>query len=269
VTQTTTLSAPVLHLARHHRQEVMGTVVTIDVFSDGQLEIPRLASHIGRACRILQSADEVFSTWKSDSPMSKLRRAELRIDQVPHQIAEVLDLCRAARLLTDGWFDPWALPGGIDPTGYVKGWAAQRALGALAVPGVQAAIVNAAGDIASFITTPQVYTTPFRFGIVDPFDRSNLACIVEHTGAVATSGTYERGNHLINPVNRRPTTQVASATVTGVDLGLADALATALAVGGNEVLALIAALDDYEAMTISHEGDLNKTAGFPDVPLEG
>ena len=36
--------------------------------------------------------------------------------------------CQRAKNLTAGWFDPWAMPGGIDPTGYVKGWAAQLAL---------------------------------------------------------------------------------------------------------------------------------------------
>ena len=67
--------------------------------------------------------------------------------------------------------------------------------------------------------------------MVQPADPSRLACIVETPGAVATSGTYERGNHLVNPFTSTASS-TASATVTGPDLSLADALATALAVAG-------------------------------------
>ena len=28
--------------------------------------------------------------------------------------------------MSGGWFDPWAMPGGVDPTGLVKGWAVDR-----------------------------------------------------------------------------------------------------------------------------------------------
>ena len=89
------------------------------------------------------------------------------------------------------------MPGGLDPTGYVKGWAAQRALGAFRASGICGAIVNAAGDIASFggLRSGQ----PFRIGIADPFSPRRLAEVVYLTGTIATSGTYERGDHLIDP----------------------------------------------------------------------
>ena len=119
---------------------------------------------------------------------------------------------------------------GIDPTGYVKGWAVQRALGAFRAGGVCGAIVNAAGDIAS--VGGLGHGRPFRIGIVDPFSPGRLAEVVYLTGAIATSGTYERGNHLIDPHRVDPTAGVASASVTGPDLGLADGLATAIAVAG-------------------------------------
>jgi hypothetical protein len=54
-----------------------------------------------------------------------------------------------ARDLSGGWFDPWAVPGGFDPSGYVKGWAAQNALAAFRSNGICGVLVNAAGDIAS------------------------------------------------------------------------------------------------------------------------
>jgi len=250
--------------ALHHREQVMGTIVTIDVFVDAGMSVDRLAAHVGRARSALHRADDVFSTWKADSPMSRLRRGEATLSQMPPEVAGVLDACRTARMLSGGWFDPWALPGGVDPTGYVKGWAAERALGALRVPDVAAAVVNAAGDIASF--GGPAPSQPFRFAVVDPFDGTRLACVVEHTGAVATSGTSEQDHHLIDPHSRRAASAVASATVTGPELGLADAMATALAVGGPAVLERIDALDGFEALVIGHDGDRRWTCGFPWAP---
>jgi len=241
----------------------MGTVVTIDIYSlDGQPS-DQTYLRVAHARDILQRADAVFSTWKAYSPMSRLRRGEITREEAPPEVTEVLDACAEAREISRGWFDPWAMPGGIDPTGYVKGWAAQRALDALRSTEVSGAIVNAAGDIASFSAAEHL--PAFRLGIVDPFSPDRLACVVELTGALATSGTYERGNHLIDPYSRRPTTRVASASVTGPDLGLADSLATALAVAGEAGLTIVEALEDYEALIIDREGTFRWTEQFPIV----
>jgi thiamine biosynthesis lipoprotein len=163
--------------------------------------------------------------------------------------------------MSAGWFDPWALPGGVDPTGLVKGWAAQRALEALAGQEVSGALVNAAGDIAGFGGVGD--GTPFRIGIVDPSSPHRLACVVELAGAVATSGSYERGEHLFDPHTGQPEARLASATVSGPDLGLADALATALAVAGHDGLPMVAALEGYEALAIGFNGARRWTEHFP------
>ena len=73
----------------------------------------------------------------------------------------------------------------------------------------------------------------------------------ELAGGIATSGTYERGEHLIDPHSGRRAARAASASVTGPDLGLADALATAVAVAGEPGLALVDELDGYEAFVIN------------------
>jgi thiamine biosynthesis lipoprotein len=239
----------------------MGTVVTMDIYSEDSEASDHLYVQVARARDILQRADAVFSTWKANSPMSRLRRGEITREQAPPEVIAVLEDCAKARQISDGWFDPWAMPGGLDPTGYVKGWAAQRALGALASTAISGAIVNAAGDIASFGATE--HSQAFRVGIVDPFAPSQLACVVELNGSIATSGTAERGNHLIDPHSGRPTARVASASVSGPDLGLADALATAVAVAGDAGLRLVEALDDYEALIIGFDGTIRRTEHFP------
>ena len=248
----------------HHLEQVMGTIVTIDIYAGAEVSATDLTPQLQRARTVLHDADAVFSTWKEASPITKLRRGDIAVADAPPEVAEVLRLCTTARDLSDGWFDPWAMPGGVDPTGYVKGWAAQRAVAALASPGVTGAVVNAAGDIASF--GAPAGTHPFRFGIADPLCPGHLACIVELSGGLATSGTSERGQHLIDPRTGEASARVLSASVSGPDLGLADALATAVAVAGDEGLALVEELEEYEAMTIAFDGTKHWTTRFPFAP---
>jgi thiamine biosynthesis lipoprotein len=241
----------------------MGTVVTIDVYplrGAGTLDF-------AAARGVLERADEVFSTWRPDSPVSRMRRGEINAADAPPEVSAALNACATARELSGGWFDPWAMPGGFDPTGYVKGWAAQRALDELAGLPIAGALVNAAGDIASFGT--QASGAPFRIGIADPEDPRRLAEIVELTACIATSGTYERGSHLIDPRSGQPASRVSSASVVGPDLGLADSLATALAVAGLDGLAFIEPLADYEALVIGHDGRRQWTSRFPIAATTG
>jgi thiamine biosynthesis lipoprotein len=244
-----------------HLEHVMGTVVTIDIHTGEDMPRYRTHSRLGQARAILQHADTVFSTWKQNSPISRLRRGEITLEQAPSEVAEVLECCARAREISDGWFDPWAMPGGIDPTGYVKGWAAQCALSALVSSGIRGAMVNAAGDIASF--GGMEHAQPFRIGIVNPSSPRQLACVVELSGAIATSGTYEREGHLVDPHSGQPIARVASASVSGPDLGLADALATAVAVAGEAGLAFIERLEGYESLVIRFDGTMRWTEHFP------
>jgi len=246
-------------------ETVMGTVVVLDVYpvpAATGAQLGQIQHLMAAAAALLHQADEVFSTWREDSPVSRLRRGEIAAQDAPPEVAGVIAACATARALSGGWFDPWAMPGGFDPTGYVKGWAAQRALAVL-VPadGTSGAMVNAAGDIASSGRMPA--GQPFRIGIADPAAPRRLAAIVELTGAVATSGTYERGPHLIDPHSGQAAARAAAATVTGPDLGLADALATGLAVAGPDGLAFVEAVAGYAGLVIGFDGTRQSTPGFP------
>jgi thiamine biosynthesis lipoprotein len=246
----------------HRELEVMGTVVTIDLYGGAHLDQASLARSVDSAESVLREADETFSLWKHQSPMSRLRRGELAIGDAPAVIIDVLEQCRAARRASSGWFDPWSMPGGVDPTGLVKGWAAERALEPLLNEGLSGALINAAGDLASF--GGPAPGEAFRVGVVRPDERTRLACIVETPGAVATSGTYERGNHLVNPFTGAASA-TASATVTGPNLGHADALATALALAGPSGLEFVTANHGYEGLVIDHAGAFCASDRFPMV----
>ncbi len=251
-------------LALQHRETVMGTVVTFDVFTRPGTpddELGDVRKQLSRAIAILHRADEVFSTWLPDSAVSRLRRGEITVADAPAEVADVMAACATARELSDGWFDPWAMPGGFDPSGYVKGWAAQRALAELSSGCIAGALVNAAGDIASAGRMPA--GDRFRIGIADPASPGRLAAVVELAGSIATSGCYERGGHLLDPRSGQSAARVGSATVTGPNLGLADALATALAVAGRPGLELVQRLDGYDALLIGSDGSSSRTRPFP------
>lgn len=238
----------------------MGTVVTFDLFDDRVLNDHVIARAFRNAATLLHEIDRIFSTWKLESPMSRLRRSEIDLGETPEPLRSVLQQCLVAKDISGGWFDPWSMPGGIDPTGFVKGWAAQEALQQLLVAGASGTIVNAAGDIA-LDGSPDGHS-PFRIGIVNPFNTASLAGVVEVSTSIATSGAYERGDHLFNPFSGEATTALASATVSGADLGLCDALATALVVGGHDVRRRIEALDGYEAMLIGYDKSIECTSAF-------
>jgi thiamine biosynthesis lipoprotein len=234
-----------------HAEHVMGTVVSFDL-RPGDLDHQAVREALSEACAALHRADAVFSMWKPDSALRRMRRGELDLGQAPACVAEVLDRCAEARRLSGGWFDPWSLPGGVDPTGLVKGWAGERALGRLKAAGLAAAMVNAGGDVAAF-GRPEP-GRPWRIGVRDPRPAGGLVAVLDVEGAIATSGHYERGPHVLDPWSGEPARGVLSATVTGPELGLADALATGLFAGGEHCLSTIAALEDHRYLAMLDDG---------------
>ncbi len=242
---------------------VMGTMVSFDVrVGEGDRNAVLVA--LARARAVLDRADAIYSTWRPNSPINLVRRNELPLGAAPKVVAEVLELCAAAREMSGGWFDPWAMPGGVDPTGLVKGWAAQRALDEIRFAGAAGSMVNAGGDLATF-GGPEAGSR-WRIGVRDPWAADKVACVIESPGSVATSGCYERGAHVLDPHTGLPGTLCASATVAGTELWLADALATGLLVAGDAGLALIEAIDGYEGYVISEKGSVSMTGSFPLAP---
>ena len=234
-----------------HAEPAMGTVFSFAVVTGAAPESAVRAAIAG-ACDVLHRCDALFSTWDEASPVSRFRRGEATVSQMPPEFHEVLEECRAARRASGGWFDPWAMPGGFDPTGLVKGWATERALALLRDAGVPGALINGGGDVAAFGSPAGAQR--WRVGIRHPWRADALAGIVETDAAVATSGCYERGAHLIDPRTGQPASRAASATVTGPSLALADALATGVAVGGDEALPAVAGLAGYAAYLIRPDG---------------
>jgi len=255
----TTVAAPAIV----HVEHVMGTAVSFHLLPGEADDVEAAAqarAALKRAVALLHHVDEVFSTWKPESEVSRFRAGLLAETELSSEVRDVVELCGRAKALSDGWFDPWAMPGGFDPTGLVKGWAVDRVCDELRRAGVVSAMVNGGGDVALLGDPPG--GGRWRVGIRHPWREEALACVLHAEQAVATSGCYERSAHLVDPKGPASAKRAASATVTGTSLAMADALATALAVGGEPVFRLVAALDGFAAYWIHADGTEFATDGI-------
>jgi thiamine biosynthesis lipoprotein len=117
--------------------------------------------------------------------------------------------------------------------------------------------VNAAGDLSLRGGFYDGVVKPWSIGVVNPDNRTEVVKIYEIAdGAIATSGTYERGAHIHDPLNGLVAIGAKSATVTGPLGWLCDALATALMVSGEEGVKYFSQpeLDGYKPFVIGrHE----------------
>ncbi|WP_372495671.1 FAD:protein FMN transferase [Kitasatospora humi] len=105
-----------------------------------------------------------------------------------------------------------------------------------------------------------------RVGVADPQRPDHLVAVLSAEGdfAVATSGTAERGAHIIDPRTGRPATELLSLNVIGTDLARTDAYATAaFAMGPRRALPWLTALPGHEALAVLPDGTRLGTHGLP------
>ena len=245
----------------HHVEYVMGTGVEIDIADP--LPRPVLTGLIEETCAWLHEVDERFSTYRDTSEVTRLDTGELTLGESSPDVRAVLDACASLRRETGGYFDARAT-GRLDPSGYVKGWSVEVASARLAESGSLNHYVNAGGDIRTR-GRPEP-GRPWRIGIRHPWEHDKQAWVLSATDlAVATSGTYERGLHVIDPHSGEPVKALRSVTVTGPDLALADAYATAAMAMGLDGLLWLAALADtgYDSAAVTADGHTYRSDGFP------
>jgi thiamine biosynthesis lipoprotein len=216
----------------HRNIEIWGTVISIQTPT---LNSDSFNSACIEAAQYFEKIDELFSTYKDNSEVSRIRRGDLKIDDASSEVKFVWNKCLTLRELTQRAFDPWAVNGGFDPSGFVKGWAAQESLRFFEEQKINNIQINAGGDVV--LRGGINESTPWKIGIRHPDFANEIAKSYElFDGAVASSGTYERGSHIIDPRVGVPAVGSRAATVVGPDAGTADALATALVVDGRDAV---------------------------------
>lgn len=240
----------------HRVEQVMGMAILVDIRD------PHVSTDaVDSVFDWFRLVDETFSTYKPGSAICRLGRGDLSVADAPPDVAEVLDRCEALRVETSGYFDARAT-GELDPSGYVKGWSVERAVASLERAGAKNFAIYAGGDIA--VRGRPLPDERWLVGIRHPHLPDQVAAVIAANDlAIATSGAYARGDHVVDPHTGRPPSGLLSMTIAGRDLAKADAYATAAFAMGSAGPSWAAGLDGYEAMAITTDETTLSTPGFP------
>ncbi len=142
----------------------------------------------------------------------------------------------------------------LDPGGIGMGYAADRALDVLEAHGIEAALIDASGDVV--VSGPPPGTTGWRIAVAPLEPGGEAETLVLTHAAVTTSGdAYQaveiegiRYSHIVDPRTGLGVPGPAAVTVIAADATTADALATAASVLGPEAApAVIATYPDTSA----------------------
>ena len=239
-----------------HQQVVMGIPMSVDVPDRDDAAVREAVT---MAFASLHAADRRFSRFDPTSEVSRYARGEVLV--ASDELREVLAVAERAADESGGAFSIRRPDGGLDTDGVVKGWAAQRAVDILVAAGIDQLCCNAGGDVA-VVGEPEP-GRGWNVAVRDPEDgRRVLALLEVRDGAVATSGTYERGAHVWDGRTGLPATGLTSATVVANDLVRADILATSVLAMGPDGVSWAAARGAATVIAVRPDGEvLTATAG--------
>lgn len=252
-------------------EQIMGMPIGIDVRDTGVDPVA-----LDRVFDWFRWVDATFSPYRLESQVSLLNRGELTLAEVHPDVRSILERCEELRPETNGYFDIHTdrLPSpvtrvtglttttGLDPSGLVKGWSVDRAVQLLDDLGARNYSINAGGDVR--VRGGALPEPEWRIGIRHPRLPDKIAAVLPVSDlAVATSGAYERGAHIVNPHTGEPPAGVLSVTIVGSELLTADAYATAAFAMGADGPAWTARLFGHEAMTIMADDTVLSTRWFP------
>jgi thiamine biosynthesis lipoprotein len=213
------------------------------------IDIPDCVDEVvfGAAFERLRNIDDRFSTYKPQSEVSRFAAGKITEKDLSEELKEVIQACEQAEKDTSGYFSARAA-GAFDPSGYVKGWAVAEAGKTIEDSGYKTYCIGAGGDILARSDSSKIW----NIGIQDPRDKNKILNMLSiSNGAVCTSGSYERGAHIINPKTKKPADELLSVTITGPNIIKADILATAVfAAGKSKARELLAPFPEYEAVLI-------------------
>ncbi len=236
-------------------EEVMGMPVTVQINDCG---ISTAA--LNDVFADFDLLDQTFSPFLEASAVCRINRGEQGLDQAGDLVKRALHLCRLYESATDGYFSAW-VDGALDPSGLVKGWAIDRACAILEAYGCRNYYVDAGGDVQA--RGLNELGRPWRVGIRHPVFRDKVARVIGAVNlAVATSGTYEKGDHIIDPHTGRAATELLSFTVAGPDILQADVYATAGFAMGRRGLDFVERAEGYEGYAIDRRQLASWTSGF-------
>lgn len=232
-------------------EQIMGMPITIDI-PDCDDETVFKTVFVE-----LEDIDRSYSNYKTNSEITKFARGEISKEEISQGLSDILEGCKTAERDTNGYFSAWAR-GSLDANGYIKGWAIKRAASLLEGLANSNFCIAAGGDVLAH------GRKTWNVGIQDPSNKTKIAKIINLANqAIATSGNYERGQHIINPKTGQAADYWASVSVVGPDIIKADVLATACFAMGKNAEELIKKQPGYRLICIDKLGGVTEKASRP------
>jgi thiamine biosynthesis lipoprotein ApbE len=247
--------------SREHRFEherIVGTSLDLTVWTSDS-DVAKYA-----CTSVLREIDRLASILDIRDPISEISLfVHLKGQQPSCELKDIFDAYDYWESRTGGIFS-------IRPAGPNTSWSVD-ALGKAYIidhaagiarrksPSIEALLLNIGGDIV-------VWGRSCRIAIANPrywYDNAHPLTTIEiKNAAVATSGTYARGAHLLDPHSGLPITTGAAATVVARDAITANALATTLCLVRPECgLQLVESTPGAEALHVE-SGVVHRTSGF-------
>jgi thiamine biosynthesis lipoprotein len=153
----------------------------------------------------------------------------------------------------------------IDLNGIAKGRAVDRAYRMLRTAGVDAAVIDAGGDLRMLGLPPE--SESWRIGLKHPRQDGLLGVLSLRDGSVATSGDYQRFmvkdgvryHHILDPSTGFPAVGIMSVTIVTKRCEDADALATAVFVmGARRGMRFVERTDGVEAVIVTGSEEIEE-----------
>jgi len=228
-------------------QTIMGIPISIDV-PDGTNKI------LSDSFNIFTKLDERFSTYKEESEVSRFNRGIVTIEESSDEFRKIFNICEQLKKETGGYFDA-QFDSDYDPSGYVKAYAINQVSQFLKQSGYETFLINAGGDIVANSSDANTW----NIGISNPNDTKKILAHLEVDAiAVASSGNYERGHHIINPISRITPDYFKSVTIFGPSILVADVYATVIFAMGKKGLSVLKQLPGYSCIYINKNNELRQ-----------
>lgn len=223
---------------------IMGMPVIIDIPASNILAV------FDEVSEYLRGIDAKFSAYRSDSEISRYNQGLIKKEALSTDVKFVYDQCCYYSKMTKGYFDA-CYDETFDPSGYVKAWAIQHAAHIIESHGFHTYLINIAGDMIAHGPDKD-----WNIAIQDPFQKDTAIGVVTLCNqSIATSGSYERGAHIINPFTKSAATDLVSASVYGEDIIMSDVFATTcIAMGSESAMSFLADHPAYAALLVKKDG---------------
>lgn len=232
-------------------ERIMGMNCVIEVLDNCT------SSDIDEVLEYLHAFDRKFSTYKRGSEISKINAKKIRISEASPEVKHVLDLCEETRILSNGYFNI-EVEGYLDPSGLSKGFAMTEASKKLLKKGYKNFYISIGSDIEIHGLKNGL---PWKLEVPSPVKTLKSVGISVTDCGVATSGNYESGIQIYNPLKKKLVGDVLSLTVISHNIFEADRFSTAAFAMGEKGIGFLEK-HGIDGIMVTRDGKIKKTSGF-------